>query len=464
MRPARLVRTSAFRYALIYAVLVSLTLAGALGLVWWRTSGVIAAQIDDTIEAEIRGLAERYDDRGLAGLTRTIAERAEDNPGLRNIYLLTGPAYRRIAGNLDAWPEAALGPGRWVDFAIRAPGDADQRQARARTFRLAGDLHLLVGRDTTERAVFRRLVAETSAVALGLGAVLALAVGLVASGVILRRVDAMGREARAILAGDLARRMPDTGTGDEFDRLADQLNRMLDRIEDLMAGMRGVADDIAHDLRTPIGRLRSRAELALMQADDPETLRRALEETIEEADAILRTFNALLGIARAESGADRAAFATVDLAQIARDAVDLYGPAAEEAGCSLTVEAAAPVPVHGDESLLANLVGNLLDNAVTHAPAAGRPCRIAVTVTPAGDGGPSLSVADTGPGIPAAERDRVTDRFVRLEASRHSPGSGLGLALVAAIAMAHGASLSLDDTPGGGLTVRVGFPVPQDGA
>lgn len=467
MRLGRLFRTSAFRYALVYAALFSLALGGALGFVYWRTAAVIAAQIDDTIEAEIRGLADQYRDGGLAGLTRTIARRAEDNPGLRNVYLLTGPAYRPIAGNLDAWPRRALGEPRWIEFTIRGrlPTLADEaleeRRARARTFVLPGDLHLLVGRDTTELAAFRELTAETSIGALAAGTVLALGIGLLTSGAILRRVEGIGREARGILAGDLGRRMPVKGTGDEFDRLAEQLNAMLDRIEELMESLRSVADDIAHDLRTPISRLRSRVEVALMEQDDPVGLRRTLEETIGEADAILSTFNALLGIALAESGARQADFETVDLSTVAADAADLYGPVAEEAGVALATDLRPGTIVRGEAALLAQAAANLLDNAVKYTAESPGNKEIRLMVEAQPDGGARLTVADTGPGIPLGDRARVLRRFVRLEASRHAAGSGLGLALVSAVAKAHGAVLLLDGTPEGGLTVSLRFPPPD---
>ncbi|MEQ8965916.1 MAG: HAMP domain-containing sensor histidine kinase [Azospirillaceae bacterium] len=458
MTPARLLSTSAFRYALIYAALVWVALAGVLGVVYVRTVAVIDAQIEDTIEAEIRGLAEQYRQRGLGGLRTVIERRSADNPGLRNVYLLTDPAYRPIAGNLESWPAEAVLARDWVAFSVRPEmPEAGPRPVKARPFDLTGGVHLLVGRDTTEREVLRRAVLGSAAVAGVLGGALALAIGLAMSRQILRRIDGLGRGAGEILAGDLNRRMPVSPRDDEFDRLAERLNAMLDRIQALMDGMRSVADDIAHDLKSPISRLRSRVELRLMQPRDAEADARVLEETIAEADAILATFNALLSIALAESGALRRDFETVDPAAVARDAEELYAPAAAEAGLAFEADIAETGTILGSRELLSRALANLLDNALKYTPDGGR---VRLSVRPGPDG-PRLAVADTGPGIPAADRERVLDRFTRLEESRGRPGSGLGLALVAAVARLHDARLALDDTPGGGLTATIAFAGPE---
>jgi signal transduction histidine kinase len=252
----------------------------------------------------------------------------------------------------------------------------------------------------------------------------------------------------------MTQRMPMTGSGDEFDRLAENLNAMLDQISRLMDGIRGVADNIAHDLRSPISRLRSRLELTLMDPPDTETYRAALEKTIEEADAILETFNGLLAIALAESGALRENFERLDLAGLARDAAELYEAAAEELGQTLELDVEGTPTALGDRNLLSQTLANLLDNALKHTPAGGR-IVLAARIGP--DGRPEIAVSDTGPGIPAEERSRVLERFVRLDTSRSTKGSGLGLSLVAATARLHDAELSLEDNDPG-LRVRLRFP------
>ena len=268
---------------------------------------------------------------------------------------------------------------------------------------------------------------------------------------LLRRIDAINRSSHAILAGDMKRRMPVSGSGDEFDQLARNLNDMLDRIELLMSGMRNVGNDIAHDLRSPISRLRSRLEVTLLKAQDTATYRATLEESVSEIENILATFNAILDIALAESGALRDDFEDLDLGHLVADVAELYEPLAEESGSPLEVETAPDLAVRGNRHLLSQALANLLDNAVKYGAGQGV---IKVMVAKSGDG-LEVSVADHGPGIPAEQRDEVLKRFVRLEGSRSAPGSGLGLALVAAVAHLHGWELRLDDNePGLRVTLR----------
>lgn len=436
--------------------LFGLSVAGLLGFVYWSTAGVISHQVDETIQAEITGLAEHYRQRGLSGLKQIIRERSR-LPGERGIYLLANNRFRPVVGNLSEWPDVGRGEPSWIDFLIEASGTANEPQvARARTFQLDGNYHLLVGRDTTERGQFRSLIIEALLGALGLTALLGVAGGLLMSRMLLHRIEAINRGSRAILDGDLSQRMPVTSSDDEFDHLAANLNAMLDQIERLMAGMRNVADNIAHDLRTPINRLRSRLEVTLLNERDATTYRQVLEETIEEADTILVTFNALLGIALAESGALRDRFEPVDLVTIARDAAEMYEPLADERNIELTTWLADSATVCGNRHLLVQAVTNLLDNAIKYVPQRGR-VLLEVNLV---DGASEIVVADNGPGIPAEWREQSLERHVRLEASRQTPGSGLGLSLVSAVARLHGARLSLEDNAPG-LRVRMRFSTPH---
>lgn len=433
-----------------------LSVCGVLAFVYWTTVSVIEGQNDDTIEAEIAGLEEQYIERGLIGLVELIRARSADESRRRGLYLLTDPLLTPLAGNLTRWPEEARGDPRWVDFRIqhaRTP-DAPAQIARARTFRLQGGFHLLVGRDQTERAEFRETMTEALIWALVITGALGLGGGLLLSRNFLRRLDAINEGSRAILHGDLTQRMPVTGSGDEHDRLAQNLNEMLDQIARLMEGMRGVADDIAHDLRSPISRLRSRLEITLMEQPDAARYRAALEKTIEEADAILETFNALLAISLAESGALREMFERLDLAALVRDAAELYEAAAEEMGLTLEVAVEGAPAAPGDRNLLSQAVANLLDNALKYTPAGGA-VRLSARVD--ADGSSEIAVSDTGPGIPAEARERVLERFSRLDSSRSTRGSGLGLSLVAATARLHDAELILEDNAPG-LRVRLRFP------
>ncbi len=452
----RLLRTSTFRYAVLYMVVFGVSVCGVLAFVYWSTVSVIDSQSDATIQAEIAGLEEQYAERGLLGLVEIIRARSKDETRRRGLYLLVDPLLTPLAGNLTRWPQEAQGDPRWVDFRIqhtKSPGGVPQI-ARARTFRLPGGFHLLVGRDLTERAEFRETITEALFWALVITIALGLGGGLLLSRNFLRRLDAINQSSHAILHGDLKQRMPVTGSGDEYDQLAQNLNEMLDQIGRLMDGMRGVADDIAHDLRSPISRLRSRLELTLMDKPDPVKYRAALEKTIEEADTILETFNALLSIALAESGALREKFEHLDLAALVRDAADLYQAAAEELGQRLEVEVEGAPATMGDRNLLSQAIANLLDNALKHTPAGGT-IRLSARID--GDGRPEIQVSDTGPGIPVEFRGRVLERFARLDQSRSTRGSGLGLSVVAATARLHDAALILEDNEPG-LRVRMCFP------
>lgn len=296
---------------------------------------------------------------------------------------------------------------------------------------------------------------RTSMVWIGaLALLLALGAGLVMARHWLRSVDNVNKTAGEIMQGDMSRRVPVRGTDDELDRLARNLNAMLDRIEALMTGLRQVTDNIAHDLRSPLNRLRSRLEVTLM--DDPEkaVYRQALGDTMREADDLLKTFNALLLIGEAEAGLEKSSLEQVDLSERLADVAELYEPAAEAQGLDLKIEIADGLFVRGNASLISQAFVNLLDNALKYAPGDGT---VSIMAGLDEKGGPWVVVADTGPGIPEADRQRVLDRFVRLEGSRSTPGSGLGLALVSAVAKLHGARLELEDNQPG-LIVRLSFP------
>lgn len=455
---ASLLRSSTFRYALLYMAVFGLSVCGLLAFVYWSTVSVIEAQSDATIEAEIAGLEEQYRERGPFGLIEIIRSRSKDETRRRGIYLLTDPALNPLAGNLSGWPTEARGDPRWVDFRIQSTKteNAPAQIARARTFHLKGGFHLLVGRDLTERAEFRKTITDALIWALGITVLLGVGGGLLLSRHFLHRLDAFNQGSRAILHGDMSQRMPVTGSGDEFDRLAQNLNDMLDQISRLVDGMRGVADNIAHDLRSPISRLRSRLEVTLMDPPDAETYRAALKKTIEETDTILATFNALLSIALAESGALRENFERLDLAALTRDAAELYGAAAEEQDQTLALEIDGAPAAMGDRNLLSQALANLLDNALKHTPAGGR---ITLGAATGPDGRPEITLSDTGPGIPKEARSQVLERFTRLDSSRSTKGSGLGLSLVAATARLHDAELILEDNDPG-LRVRLRFPAP----
>ncbi len=435
-RALKLLRTTAFRLAVAFLLIFLVSAFALIAFIYWNTAGYMAAQTDETIRAEVAGLADQYDLLGLEGLVEAVAER-KDQRGL-GLYLLAGAAGQTIDGNLLAWPEGA-DRGGWIDFGYARGGQ--EREARALILEKPGEFRLLVGRDVDERREIEGRIVGALYWSAGLTFALGLAGGLVMSRNVLSRLEAINRTSRDIIDGDINRRVPLSGSGDEFDELSENLNDMLDQIGRLMDGMTEVADNIAHDLRTPLNRLRSRLEVTLMKPATETEYREALEGAILEADDLIGTFNSLLLIARAETGEARENFAEVAMKPLVTGAFELYEPLAEAKRVGLALRA-DEATVHGDQGLLSQAVANLIDNAIKYTPEEGQ---VTVALRREDEDGAVFEVRDTGPGIPAAEREHVTKRFVRLEASRNEPGSGLGLSLVAAVARLHDAELKLGD-------------------
>jgi signal transduction histidine kinase len=456
----RLLRTNAFRLAALYMVLFAASVLTLLTFIYFSTANFVERQTEETIDAEITGLQEQYHQHGLLGLIEAVNSRTTSERNEPTLYLLADSRLHRIAGNLSAWPQTApIKPG-WVRFEVSLKrGDiVVTYDALASVFVLGGDYRLLVGRDLRDAVVFRARVEQTLFFAALLTLALGLVGGLFMTRNVLRRIEAVNRTSASIIQGDLSERVPVTGSGDEFDQLASNLNAMLDRIERLMAGMRQVTDNIAHDLRTPLSRLRARLEVTLLERPDADRYAEALAQTIAEADHLLGTFNALLSIAEAETGVRRDNMAVVGLDEIARSVADLYEPVAEESGLRLVLEIASPMPVRGDRHLLSQAIANLLDNALKYTSAGD----VTLAVRRA-DGNVLLEIADSGPGIPPDHRERVFDRFYRLESSRSTPGNGLGLSLVRAVARLHGGDVRLEDNRPG-LKVVMLLPAVQERA
>ena len=461
----KLFRTTTFRLSLTYLALFSAAAIVAIVYIYWNTTVLLSRQLNQTIDAELKGLAEQYRAGGLDQLVRTVADRSA-TPG-NSLYLVADSEGRRLAGNLSAvtpnlWN--SLGP---VEFVYRRPaaGGVENRLAFANVFRLPSGYRLIVGRDIEDRRELARLVRSAMLWGLGVMALFGIGGGYWVSRKLLARIDALSDTSRTIMEGDLAGRLPVNGSGDELDRLAQSLNLMLARIEQLMAGLREVSDNIAHDLKTPLSRLRNRVEAALREPYGEPVYREALERTIEEADGLIKTFNALLSIARLEAGAGGDNRESLDVSALLRDVAELYEPVAEERGLVLKAETDPSIFVRGDRQLLGQAIANLIDNAIKYgtAEAAERgPCaRPEVEVSAKANGSMAeIVVTDRGPGVPASDRERVLDRFVRLEASRSEPGSGLGLSLVAAVARLHGGSLRLEDNAPG---LRVILALPTNG-
>jgi signal transduction histidine kinase len=456
-----LFRTQAFRIVLVYVLLFALSVSALLYFTYWNTRRTLDAQTDQIIEAEITGLNEQYQRLGIRGLDESVMNRSL-HAG-QALYILADTQHRVLAGNLDSWPSITSGAGNFVEFDYerRLSGVQDARRARGKLFPLqtpAGDFYLLVAEDVHDRDLIQRMFTTTLPWTVALILVFGLLGGALLSRNMLRRLDSINRTSGEIIAGNLTRRVPVSGAHDEFDLLAENLNRMLDRIERLMKGLREVTDSVAHDLRTPLNRLRQRLEQSQarlnLQGSDASEIERAIAET----DQLIATFNALLLIAETDAGTARGTMVPLDLASVAADVCELYEPLAEEKNVMLTLArpfGASDTMIEGNRSLISQALANLVDNAIKYTPPGGQ-----VTIRPGLNfQSVDICIADSGPGIPPEERPRVIERFVRLEASRHSPGTGLGLSLVAAVAHFHNAQLLLEDNAPG-LRATLHFPRP----
>ena len=449
----RLVRTHAFRLAALYFLVFAASVLGVLLFVYWTTANFVEQQTEATLDAEVSGLAEQYAQRGLSGLIQIVAARSAGDRGDAMVYLVTDPDGRPLVGNIAAWPAGALTHSGWLSFGFERNinGGVVTHPARGRLFVIPGGYRLLVGRDINDAAAFRGQVRAT----LLWAGLIALCIGLVGGTVmsrnLLRRVEQVNRTSERVMTGNLSDRVPLHGTSDEFDLLAANLNRMLDQIERLMTAMREVTDDVAHDLKTPLSRLRGRLERALAEPSADSSQNEAIRAAIDEADRLLATFNALLSIAALESGAHSEQAELLNLSEIAKAAAELYEPVAEETGFTLTVVAGSGANILGDRHLLSQALANLLDNALKYAGSGEIQIRVF-----SDNGQAVLEVGDRGPGITEADRESVLDRFVRLEPSRTTPGNGLGLSLVRAIVRRHSGVVVLGDNQPG-LRVRLQF-------
>jgi signal transduction histidine kinase len=439
------------RFAAIYALLLAISAAALALFLWWATAGLLDRQTEAAIQADVQSLSERFAAGRLPALALTIEDRLTQNVEDDAIYLLVDQAGRRIAGNLEHWPQSVEESGALYELPVERAGV--RSLALVESYPLPGGLRLLIGRDIQVRAHLRSLL--TDALLWALLVVLAMASfgALVVRSLFRRTLANVSATAAAIAAGDFTQRVRLTGRGDEFDQLAETINDMLDRMARLMEGVREVSNAIAHDLRTPITRARARLEDAAAHAGSVVELRGAIERATADLDGIVAVFQALLRIAEIEAGSRRSAFARFDVAPLLADVAELYGPVAEENGISLSVDAPTRLPIHGDRELIQQAVANLVDNAVKFSRP-GDAVRISAAVSP---DGVEISVADQGPGIPEADLVRVTERFFRGEIARNTPGSGLGLALVQAVALLHGGSLRMADA-GPGLAAIIALP------
>lgn len=454
----KLFRTTAFKLSLLYLAIFAIGCSIVIGWTAWNVRRLVEQQIRAANDAEIKGLAEQYAQAGVRRLV-FVVDRRTRQPGA-SLYLVTNFQGLRITGNVAALPPGVLEQTGPVETAYqRDDSQSMDRTALARIFVLPGGFRLLVGRDLEDRDNIYSVMGRALATSLIWLVLIGTLGGLFVARRVLRRVDAMNASAQTIMLGDFSGRLPVSGSQDELDRLAINLNSMIARISELMEGLKQVSDNIAHDLKTPLTRMRARAEQALREAETSQDHRAALEKVIEESDNLLKVFNALLMIARAESGAARTLMEKVDVSRIIADVVELYEPAAEDAGGQIELLCDPQLFIWGNRELLGQAIANLVDNAIKHGlrnsesgQVGGSAGVINVKAALAG-ANIEISVSDSGAGIPISERERIFDRFVRLESARSTPGSGLGLSLVQAIARLHNGSIHVEDSNGGAKIV-----------
>ncbi|EKF40657.1 sensor histidine kinase [Nitratireductor indicus] len=461
-----ILNTTAARLSALYLLLFAVC---ATFLVIYMTSlsaNMLVSQTRDAINEEVRGLDRAYQRGGLPVLVRVMEARARQ-PGA-NLYMLADINGRILSGNVESLQPGILDITGWTErpFTYTRYGESEQRlngrveekhEAMAVVFRLPSQFIVLVGRDLGEPEKFRRVMQRALVVTLAIMSLGAFLIWYFVGRRALKRIDRVSAASRRIMAGDLTGRLPISSAGDEFDRLSDNLNKMLDRIAALNEGLRQVSDNIAHDLKTPLTRLRNRAEAALAGKPKTDDYREALERTIAESDQLIRTFNAILMISRLEAGYSAELTTAVDLRAIVDDVEELYEPLAEEEGVTLTAsKPEGAVEFQGNRELVGQALSNIVDNAIKYSSGSGDAPRVELVLERSGDE-IRLTVRDNGPGVPEADRDRVTERFVRLEESRTQPGSGLGLSLAKAVMTFHGGRLEFaDNNPG--LAVAMVFP------
>lgn len=451
---AKTFTSSTFKLALIAIGTFGVIVAAIFIYVYASTSSYVRSRSDRAILSEFASLQGTYDRSGRDGVIALIRERVADKSFADNVYLLTDASGAILAGNLAVVPLASGDPHGWQEFRAPAspPGGKSLPLVRAMLERLSNGDRLLVGRDISELDSFTDQIRLALIFGLALIFVLAGVASILVTRRTVARIEEINATSRDIMQSGLDKRIPLRGSHDEWDRVAENLNLMLGRIEILMGEVKQVSDSVAHDLRTPLTRMRGRLETALHRERSAENDQALIGDTIADLDAVLRIFASLTRIAQIETQARMEGFRTVNLTEIAGEVVELYDAAAEQDGTSLTMTGEPEMLVTGDRDLIFDAIANLVDNAIKHGRAGGH---VAVT-TERVDGEAAVTIADDGPGIPADQRDHVFKRFYRLEQGRCAPGNGLGLSLVSAVARLHSARIELlDNAPG--LKVRLCF-------
>jgi len=452
---SKTLRSSTFRLAILYVGLFGLSVSALFGYVYWSTAKYLKSRYDTMIAGDQRLLRDTYARGGLSALIRALNEHAATSQYDGDVYLVVDADFTPLAGNLNAWPALARGADGWVEFSPVdwRPTAKHRPLLRALTLTLSDGSHLLSGEQIDDLGNFARTINRGLAFGVVLLCVLAAGAGISVTRRTVARIESVNATSREVMSSGLGKRIPVRGTRDEWDQLAQNLNSMLERIEALVRGIKEVSDNVAHDLRTPLMRMRGRLEVALRAQRSGPADEALIARTVAELDEVLKTFAYLLRISAVEARERTVGFAPVDLAALAAEVADLFDAAAEERGLHVRSSARPAARVLGDRDLLFETLSNLIDNSLKHGRS-----DVEVCVEPVLDtNSVRLAVRDFGPGIPADEHQRVLERFYRLEQSRSTPGNGLGLSLVQAVAHLHGARLEMSRAEPG-LTISLTFP------
>ena len=446
-RPRGLFRTSAFRMSMGYTLLVTLAVGVTLGSTYLLTQRILRDNIDLIINTELNSLEDQYILRGIRGVSAEINVRIDSWGRIGSVYMLVDPKFKRLAGNVTNWPFDGVPAERWPEFRIESiePGQSSVHPVRAAVRRLPNGDWLLVGTDMSQDQRYAETFQTATLWGMGLSILGAAIAGFAFSFRLSRRVGAVTDTCVRIMSGDLARRLPVAGSRDEFDALAVSVNRVLDRLEEQTSTLRATFDSVAHDLRAPLQRLRTRMDAVLRLPDLQPGMREPVESALREVDRLQRTLATLLQIALAESGAPLASVTPVNLSELVGELAELFEPVARERGLTLGARAAEGLIVEGNRQLLAQMISNLVENALKFVPAGGR-----IELGLARQGALAhLSVSDNGPGMSAEQRRQAGQPFVRVGPLTGGAGGGLGLLLVGAIARLHRAQLVLEDNQPG---------------
>ena len=450
-------RSTTFKLALISIGVFGAVVIALFGYVYWSTTTFVLSRSDSVIVAEQAMLRNIYDASGRDGVVRAIDQHKAAARLEGGVYLLANESFVPVIGNLAEWPSALRGANEWGEFksaALVPKAASSQSLFRAKWETLPDGFHLLVGRDISDLGRFADKIYAALAFTILLIFVLAAVASVSVTRRTVGRIESINATSRSIMESGLGGRIPLRGTQDEWDHLAQNLNSMLERIEGLMAEVKQVSDNVAHDLRTPLTRMRGRLEKAGIEKSVSESDQSLINETIADLDDVLRMFSSLTRISQIEATNQKIAFRKVNLLEIATAVGDLFDASAESTGGRVQIIGAKPVRISADRDLLFDTISNLVDNAIKH----GRDGGVVIVSAELKDGGAVLSIADDGPGIPSDEAEHVFKRFYRLERSRSTPGNGLGLSLVAAVVRLHGAHVALSDNRPG-LKVELHFPL-----